>query len=502
VASERVVIIGAGMGGLSAAVDLARRGLDVQLLERAPAPGGKMREVKVGSAAIDGGPTVFTMRWAFESLFADAGASLTDALTLHTTSVLARHAWREGGRLDLFADIERSVEAIGDFAGAHDAAGYRAFCARSREIYQTLRGPFIDGQRPSAIELAQRVGFAHLGALWRTQPMSTLWSALGRYFRDPRLRQLFGRYATYVGSSPLRAPATLMLIAHVEQDGVWIVEGGMRRVADALQALAERHGARFSFDCHVEEIVVRAGRVAGVRLAGGEVIDCERVVFNGDVSALATGLLGSAVQPAAPVIKPAERSLSAITWCVHGRTRGFPLHHHNVFFAENYPDEFAAVFQRRSIVDAPTVYVCAQDRADTPEGAAAPALDRERLLVLINAPADGDTRPFGDAEVARMADNAFDLMRGCGLDIDRASMDAVATTPHGFNRLFPATGGALYGRANHGSMGSFARPGAASAIAGLYLAGGSVHPGPGIPMALLSGRRAAERLVADLGHAR
>lgn len=493
------------MGGLSAAVDLARQGFDVQVVERGPAPGGKMREVSVDGTPIDGGPTVFTMRWAFESLFDDAGASLTDALTLHTTSVLARHAWRSGGRLDLFADTERSADAIGDFAGARDAAGYRAFCARSRDIYQTLREPFITGQRPSPLDLVQRVGLSGLGALWRTAPMSTLWSALGDYFHDPRLRQLFGRYATYVGASPLRAPATLMLIAHVEQDGVWIVEGGMRRVADALQRLAERHGATFGFNRHVDEIILRGGRVAGVRMADGEVIDCSKVVFNGDVSALGTGLLGAAVRPAAKAIKPAERSLSAVTWCVRGRTRGFPLHHHNVFFAEDYPDEFAAVFKRRTIVGAPTVYVCAQDRSDLPDkplhlpshSGEVEAPDPERLLVLINAPADGDTRAFGEADVAKLADNAFGLMQACGLQIEAAPGASVATTPHGFNRLFPATGGALYGRANHGSMGSFARPGAASAIPGLYLAGGSVHPGPGIPMALLSGRRAAERLVAD-----
>lgn len=504
--AERVVVIGAGMGGLSAAIDLARQGFEVHVVERGPTPGGKMRELSVDGAPIDGGPTVFTMRWVFESLFDDAGASLTDALTLHTTSVLARHAWRSGGRLDLFADTERSADAIGAFAGAREAAGYRAFCARSRDIYRTLREPFIAGQRPSPLDLVQRVGLSGLGALWRTAPLSTLWSALGDYFHDPRLRQLFGRYATYVGASPLLAPATLMLIAHVEQEGVWIVEGGMRRVADALQRLAERHGATFRFDCHVDEIIIRAGRVAGVRMADGEVIDCRRVVFNGDVSALGTGLLGAAAQPAAKAIKPRERSLSAVTWCVRGQTRGFPLHHHNVFFAEDYPDEFAALFKRRGIVDAPTVYVCAQDRSDfpdpSPHGGDARAPDTERLLVLINAPADGDTRTFGAAEVATLADHAFGLMKACGLEIEVAPDASVVTTPHGFDRLFPATGGALYGRANHGSMGSFARAGATSAIPGLYLAGGSVHPGPGIPMALLSGRRAAERLVADAARTR
>jgi 1-hydroxycarotenoid 3,4-desaturase len=495
--AKRVIVIGAGMGGLAAAIDLARQGMDVEVIERAVSPGGKMREVAVSGALIDAGPTVFTMRWVFESLFADAGAHLADELQLQTMSVLARHAWRRGGRLDLFADVEQSAEAIGNFAGADDARGYREFCKRGQEIYETLRAPYIAEQRPSPLELIRRVGWQNLGAMWRTAPMRTLWSALGDYFRDPRLRQLFGRYATYVGSSPMLAPATLMLIAHVEQDGVWAVKGGMRRVADALQKLGERHGARFRFGAHVEEILLRNGAVTGVRLASGEQLDCDAIVFNGDVSALGGSLLGPAVASAAPVIAREARSLSAVTWCVHARTRGFNLHHHNVFFAEDYAAEFETIFNKRAIVSAPTVYVCAQDRRDEPLTAATARGDAERLLVLINAPADGDKDGLTNDEIASLARNAFGLMHDCGLDIESSSMQSVVTAPTGFDALFPATGGALYGRANHGSMASFARPGAASKIAGLYLAGGSVHPGPGIPMATLSGRLAAARLLAD-----
>jgi 1-hydroxycarotenoid 3,4-desaturase len=500
-ATKRIVVVGAGMGGLAAAADLARQGFEVEVLERAATPGGKMREVKVGESYIDAGPTVFTMKWVFESLFHDAGAKLEDVLELQTASILARHAWRSGGqtgsRLDLFADIEQSAAAIADFAGGLEADGYRAFCKRGADIYQTLRDTYMAAQRPSPFELVRRVGFGNLGAMWRTAPMKTLWAELGNYFHDPRLRQLFGRYATYVGSSPQFAPATLMLIAHVEQEGVWIVKGGMRRVADALQKLGEKHGASYRFGAHVEEIQVARGRVAGVRLAGGEVINCDAMVFNGDISALGTGLLGAQATTAAKPIARKDRSLSAVTWCVNAKTRGFPLHHHNVFFAEDYLEEFDAVFRRRTITSAPTVYVCAQDRADAAVDEHAER-DADRMLVLINAPADGDVARLSGSQMAELQENAFGLMRQCGLELDAEGMSCVATPPEGFNALFPATGGALYGRANHGSMASFARPGATSGIRGLYLAGGSVHPGAGIPMATISGRLAAQRVVADL----
>ncbi|WP_137181329.1 1-hydroxycarotenoid 3,4-desaturase CrtD [Roseomonas sp. AR75] len=484
---DRVLVIGAGMGGLAAAADLARRGAAVTVLERAATPGGKMRQVQ----GVDAGPTVFTMRWIFEGLFADAGERLDDALSLAPAEILARHAWRQGGRLDLFADVDRSAEAIGDFAGAADAQGYRDFVARSADIHRTLLRSFMAAERPSPLELVRRVGWGRLDALWRTAPWRTLWSALGDHFRDPRLRQLFGRYATYTGCSPFLAPATLMLIAHVEQDGVWLVQGGMVRVAQALQALAERQGARFRFGAHVAEILLRDGRACGVRLADGEEIAADAIVFNGDVAALARGMLGQAVRRAAPDTPDAARSLSAVTWCVHAPTRGFPLLHHNVFFAEDYAGEFDAVFRRRAICAAPTVYLCAQDRGFGEIGDGTP----ERMLLLINAPPDGDSHDF-TPELPALADRTLGVLRDCGLELDLG--EAVPTTPTGFDALFPASGGALYGRAGHGATGTFARPGAATRLPGLYCAGGSVHPGAGIPMAAMSGRLAAARVLEDL----
>jgi 1-hydroxycarotenoid 3,4-desaturase len=511
--TPRVVVIGAGIGGLAAAVDLARRGAAVTVLERAATPGGKMREVHPAGRAVDAGPTVFTMRWVFDALFEDAGASLVESLDLVAADVLARHAWTAGGRLDLYADLDRSVDEIGRFAGADAARLYREFCARSADVHRTLRDTYIAAQRPSMFDLVRRVGFANLSALWRTAPYATLWQALARHFRDPRLRQLFARYATYVGASPLAAPATLMLIAHVEREGVWIVRGGMHRVARAIEALGARHGVSYRYGTHVASIDVERGRATGVTLAGGERLEADAIVHAGDAGALAAGLLGDGAAPATRGWTARERSLSAITWCTSARTRGFPLDHHNVFFADDYPREFESIFARRTICDAPTVYVCAQDRgpatafdgAARPHDGTAPSLDgsaAERLLVLVNAPADGDSRPTSPAELDAVRSRAFGVMRSCGLELDAEPDATIATTPDGFDALFPGSGGALYGRANHGPFGSFRRPGSTSRIPGLYLAGGTVHPGAGVPMAAMSGRLAAERVFEDLARRR
>jgi 1-hydroxycarotenoid 3,4-desaturase len=497
--TDRVAVIGAGVSGLVTAAELASRGVEVVVLERAEAPGGKMREVGIGEARIDAGPTVLTMRWVFDELFEAAGASFERAVMLRPAEVIARHAWSERERLDLFGDVERSADAIGVLAGSAEAQGYRRFSERARAIYETLEGPFLRARRPGVLDLVRGLGLRRAGDLWRIKPFSTLWGALGGYFRDPRLRQLFGRYATYVGSSPFLSPATLMLVAHVEREGVWLVEGGMHRVAVALARLAESCGAKLRFGAEVCEVSVSGGRASGLVLSTGERLAVDAIVSTADVAALADGRFGPAALRATPPVPAHERSLSAVTWAMVAKTEGFPLLRHTVFFSGDYAAEFTDVFRRSRLPREPTVYVCAQDRGA--RDGAAPA-GPERLLCLVNAPATGDTQSFAGSEMERCEKRAFELLARCGLDVQRRPETTVTTTPAGFERLFPGTGGALYGRATHGWRASFQRPGPRSALPGLYLAGGSTHPGAGVPMAGLAGRMAASTVLADLASTR
>ncbi|MCJ2081590.1 1-hydroxycarotenoid 3,4-desaturase CrtD [Methylobacterium sp. J-090] len=489
----RVVVIGAGIGGLVAALRLARAGLDVTVLERAAHPGGKMRSVPVDGRAVEAGPTVFTMRWVLDEIFSECGARLDDRVALSPAAILARHAWGPDGHVDLFADPRASRDAIGAFAGAREAEGYDRFRARAAAVYRTLEGPFIRGQRPSPLALTRRAGLSGLGDLWRIQPFTTLWSALGEYFADPRLRQLFGRYATYCGASPYRAPATLMLVAHVESQGVWHVAGGLSALARAVADLAAERGALLRTGAHVARIVTDRAGVTGVELDTGERIPAEAVVCNADAAALAEGLLGAPAARAAERVPPSERSLSAVTLCMNARAEGFPLLRHTVFFSGDYAAEFDGIARGRLPAD-PTVYVCAQDRGDAAPDEPGP----ERLLVLVNAPAGATFTP---SEIATCTRALHRRLGACGLRLTDTPA-TVTTGPAGFGTLFPGTGGALYGRASHGWMASFRRPGARTAIPGLYLAGGSVHPGPGVPMAAQSGRLAADSLLADRATAR
>lgn len=494
-AARRVVVVGAGVGGLAAALDLAAQGLAVTVLERAAAAGGKLRTVEVDGAAIDAGPTVFTMRWVFDELYAAAGLDFAGALPLEPVVTLARHAWSDGARLDLHADLARSADAIAAFAGPAEGRRFLEFARRARGIYRTLEGPFLKASCASPLALARAVGVRGLGELWRITPFSSLWRALGRHFHDPRLRQLFARYATYCGSSPFEAPATLMLVAHVEQEGVWRVRGGMIRLAQALERAARSRGVQFRFGAEVAAIGARRGRADGVRLASGETLEADAVVVNADCAALAAGCFGPEAARAVPAVRGATRSLSAITWMLQARAEGFPLEHHNVFFSRDYRREFDELRRRGQVPAEPTVYVCAQDRG---AGAAGADGAPERLLCLINAPANGDVHHYDAAEIRSCQARSFDLLQRCGLRLQTHDAWTRVATPTDFHRLFPASGGALYGPASHGPMASFRRAGARSRLPGLYLAGGSVHPGPGVPMAALSGRLAAASLAADL----
>lgn len=494
---DSAIVIGAGIGGLSAALELASKGIRVAICERAANPGGKMRQVTVGGMPVDAGPTVLTLPDVLGTLFAECGAVLESSVTLRPLDVLARHAWSDSGRLDLFADTQRTADAIGDFAGAAEARGYLAFSRRSKEIFETLDKTFMRAQRPNPLSLVARTPLRDLVRLSRISPFATMWSELSKYFRDPRLRQLFGRYATYCGSSPFAAPATLMLVAHAEQRGVWTVDGGMHRLAEAMAQLAARLGVQIRYGAHVEEIIIRSGRAAGVTLRSGETLDASCVIANADTAALAGGLFGSVASRAVAPSPADRRSLSAITFMLAARTHGFPLARHTVFFSRDYAAEFRDILDIQRLPAEPTVYVCAQDRdgqfSGTPQ-------THERLLCLVNAPATGDRHAFDAAEIEQCRQRMIAQFRRCGLSIETKAQ--IAVSPADFNALFPATGGALYGMATHGWRASFRRPGARSRIPGLYLAGGSVHPGPGVPMAAISGRLAAQSAIADLASMR
>ena len=485
--SPKVIVVGAGMGGLSAAIRLAAAGLSVSVIETQDSPGGKMRSLPSAAGPVDAGPTVLTLRSVFDALFELAGERLDDHLHLIAQPILARHWWLDGSNLDLFSDPEASAAAIASFAGPKAEAQFRRFNTLSAQLYTAFDAPMMQAAKPALGAIAWNA-LRTPGAWPALQPGLTLGQHLARSFDDSRLQQLFGRYATYVGGAPHLSPAVLALIWQAEARGVWAVEGGMHRLAAALAALAERQGVTLEYGRTVRRIDRQSGRVTGVVLSDGRTLKCDAVVFNGDPAGLLAGLLGNGPQQALPPSAAYPRSLSAWVWAFAATPSGADLIHHNVFFGSDPAREFGPI-ARGQMPDEATLYICAQDRHHgTPTGP-------ERFEIIMNAPAK-TSQPLGEIDQCRA--RTFPQLARFGLSFDQPPADSTLTTPAGFSALHPGSQGAIYGRSPQGTLASFQRPGARTRLPGLYLAGGGAHPGAGVPMAALSGKHAAEAILSDL----
>ncbi len=491
---ENVVVIGAGMGGLAAAIRLATAGRRVTLIEAAAYPGGKMRTVPSDAGPVDAGPTVLTMRQVFDDLFALCGERLDDHLTLIPQPILARHWWPDGSRLDLFSNVDASAAAIADFAGRSEAAGFMRFHRTTAALYAAFEAPVMLAPHPDvpAILRAALTSPRFWPALL---PGVSLDGFVGQYFRDPRLRQLFGRYATYVGGRPGHTPAVLAVIWQAEARGVWAVQGGMHKLAEALAALAERQGVALSYGTAVSEILRNNRCVSGVRLSDGHVITCRQVVFNGDPAALRQGLLGDSPRAALPQNATAPRSLSAQVWSFAAHVAGpaaADLVHHNLFFSGDPDLEFGPI-GAGNLPAEPTLYLCAEDRATRTD-----RRGKERFEIILNAPAISPTQAQDPQEAMQCRTKTFHRLTQVGLTFTPEPPDVALTTPHQLAQMFPGSMGSIYGRSPEGAMASFLRPRAKTSLRGLYLAGGGAHPGAGVPMAALSGKHAAEAMLKDL----
>jgi phytoene desaturase len=473
----RAIVVGAGVGGLCTAIRLRAAGHDVTVLERNPIAGGKLAALVEGGYTFDLGPTLFTMPHLYDEVFRLAGTSLKDEVDLVRLDPQFHHRWPNGSRLDLGDGREQTIAAVEALAPGSGRA-WASFDEHARRIWEVAERTFLAGPVSSPWSLARRS--RNPIDVRRIDGTRTLAKLASSTFDDPRLRQLVGRYATYSGSSPFAAPATLACIHHVQQEfGCWHVRGGVATVAERLASRAASMGVELRFETDVGRIATAGGRATGVDLADGGTEPADVVVSDVDAAHLYTELLPDTRR--ATDLDAAGRSMSAFVMCaaVRGRTEG--IAHHNVFFSLHDEQEFRYLQAGQLPID-PTVYACVSSVTDP---SMAPR-DGENWVVLVNVPAGVgiDRKLMSAAVLNRLGERGIDL---------RDRIDFTRTLlPADIDIRYRAPGGAIYGTSSNGRTAAFRRPANVGPVDGLFLVGGSAHPGGGLPLVAIGARIVAE----------
>ncbi len=478
----RAVIIGAGVGGLATAIRLRAAGHDVTICERNAVVGGKLATYVRDGYIFDVGPSLVTWPDVYDEVFRTAGTTLAEQVDLVRLDPQFRYRWPDGSTLVVPDTDDDTAAAFDEFApGAGEQ--WRRFDAHGRRIWDVAVRTFFAGPMSNPLALAKRMRSPF--DLTAIDPLRTLHRAAASHFDDPRLVQWADRYATYSGSSPFAAPATLACIPHIEaRYGCWYPTGGL----DALRAGFERVATDIGVEIRTSTAVASieaAERVTGVVFADGTRERADVVVANTDAEHLYTDLLpdGAALRRT----QRATRSTSGFVLCVGVRGLTPGIAHHNVWFSSSYRDEYDALDAGR-LADDPTIYACVSsvsDPSQAPDGC-------ENWFLLVNTPQGVDVDPdeYGDV--------VLDRLRRHGVELRDRIEFRHTMTPADIAERYRTPGGAIYGTSSNGRRAAFVRPANRGARPGLYLVGGSSHPGGGLPLVTTSARIVADMITADL----
>lgn len=483
---SRIVVIGAGAGGLAVAARTAVKGHQVTIVEQSARVGGKLHTYRRDGFSFDTGPSLFTLPAVYRDLFLKTGSALEECVDLQPVEPGFGYHWSDGTHAVLpGVGIGYAADALGDALGGQASQQWRALMSRASDMWALTRAPVLqsplEGMR-SAARLTRSLRDVRTIA-----PFTTLRGLGKKTFTDPRLVTLLDRYATYTGSDPRRAPAALVTVPFVEQTfGAWHIGGGLGTLAPVLADRARERGVDIRLSTPVISIAQRNGVISGVELATGEFVEADIVISDADASSLYGSLLpnDSRATKAIRNLRKSTPSLAGFVMliAVRGRTPG--IQHHNVWFPENYDAEFDAIFAKspHPVTD-PTIYACVPN-----DPLMRPDEDHESWFILVNAPRHNTTGENGtmnwDAPgvADQYADQILATLAARGVDLRSRVLWQEISTPADLERETAAPGGSIYGTASHGSLSTFKRPTNQSPVPGLFLVGGSAHPGGGLPL--------------------
>ena len=508
----QISVVGAGMGGLATAIRLATQGHQVKVYEQNERVGGKLNLLERDGFRWDTGPSLITMPFVYRDLWAVAGRRLEDYVSLKPVEPICRYFWPDGTRFDASDSVGQMTAAL-EALSPPDVRSYFRFMAYSRKLYDLTAGPFLfNGLNHwrDFLQLSPRQAF-------QIDPFRTVHGAVKSFFKDPHLIQLFDRYATYNGSSPYLAPATLNIIPYVELGmGGYYVEGGLYALAQAYQRLAEGLGVKLNLgpEWAVTQILTTGKRTTGLRLASGQTVQADLVVANTDVTYTYQNLIGQLKTNRKSQIASTRRGVNRGLIPFGGKSlepscSGFVLFlglncqyeelaHHNILFSQDYRGEFDQIFKDGRPPTDPTIYISWTGRTDphhAPSGGS-------NLFVLINAPYLSDAFDWeAPGATAAYRDLVLDKMEAFGLtDLRRHILAEEVMTPLDLARRYNADRGAIYGTSSNNRFSAFLRPPNRSRrVKGLYFVGGSTHPGGGVPLVTLSAKIVTDLIGEDFG---
>jgi phytoene desaturase len=478
---KKAIIIGAGIGGIATSIRLAMKGYTCEVYETADGPGGKLSEFSGNGYRFDFGPSLFTLPSLVDELFELAGKQPGKYFNYIRLDESCKYFYEDGTRLTAYADHDKMGQEIHSKLGVESEI-VKQHLAHSKMIYDITRPVFLE---KSLHKISSYLNYETLKALangYRFDLMKTMHQANVQQLKEPRLVQLFDRYATYNGSNPYKAPGILNLIPALEHvDGAYFPKGGMFSITKALVELAQSLGVTFHYNMPVEEIIHKNGKVSGVRI-GEENRDADLVVSNMDTYLTYRKLLPGFKAPEKTLNQ--ERSSSALVfyWGIKKEFKQLGLH--NIFFSKDYKTEFDYIFNKKDLVNDPTIYINITSKMHPPD---APA-GHENWFTMVNAPSVSG-QDWG-ALITRTRKNVIiKLSRHLELDVERLIDYEFITDPLLIESRTKSHLGALYGTSSNSKMAAFLRhPNFNQKLKNLYFCGGSVHPGGGIPLCLMSAK--------------